>query len=276
MPEASPSLLDSVRHALVVHAHPDDEALAGGALLRELHERGARVTLVTCTRGELGEIVAGVLPEDTPVAELAAVRERELRGSLDALGIDEHRWLGTAPARAAGLEPREYRDSGMRWLRPGLAGPADETDLRALSVAPVEEVIGDLAAVIAHDTPDLVISYDATGGYGHPDHVRAREASLAAARAECASRSLSSRASAASQPRSATSNGSSSSSTGRRSSRRSAATARSSRSTTTVQVLCTPAGSGRTCTSRSGCGKSSRRPDLTRGLEWQTISGVTL
>ncbi|MFC5124256.1 hypothetical protein ACFPRL_12920 [Pseudoclavibacter helvolus] len=95
-------------------------------------------------------------------------------------------------------------------------------------------------------------------------------------RPECASRSLSSRASAASQPRSATSNGSSSSSTGRRSSRRSAATARSSRSTTTVQVLCTPAGSGRTCTSRSGCGKSSRRPDLTRGLEWQTISGVTL
>ncbi|MGO2749509.1 MAG: PIG-L family deacetylase [Pseudoclavibacter sp.] len=183
MPEPTRSLLDSVRHALIVHAHPDDEALAGGALLRELHERGAKVTLVTCTRGELGEIVEGVLPEGTAVAELAEVRERELRGSLDALGIDAHRWLGTAPARAEGLEPREYRDSGMRWLRPGLAGPADETDLRALSVAPVEEVTADLAAVIAHDGPDLVISYDATGGYGHPDHVRAREASLAAARA---------------------------------------------------------------------------------------------
>ncbi|GAB3300782.1 PIG-L deacetylase family protein [Pseudoclavibacter terrae] len=181
MPERRASLLDSVRHVLIVHAHPDDEALAGGALLRELHERGAKVTLVTCTRGELGEIVAGVLPADTSVADLADVRERELRGSLDALGIDQHRWLGTPPARAAGLESREYRDSGMRWLRPGLAGPADDTDLRAFSVAPIEEVTTDLAAVIAHDEPDLVVSYDATGGYGHPDHVRAREASLAAA-----------------------------------------------------------------------------------------------
>ncbi|WP_271984279.1 PIG-L deacetylase family protein [Pseudoclavibacter terrae] len=181
MPERRASLLDSVRHVLIVHAHPDDEALAGGALLRELHERGAKVTLVTCTRGELGEIVAGVLPADTSVADLADVRERELRGSLDALGIDQHRWLGMPPARAAGLESREYRDSGMRWLRPGLAGPADDTDLRAFSVAPIEEVTADLAAVIAHDEPDLVVSYDATGGYGHPDHVRAREASLAAA-----------------------------------------------------------------------------------------------
>lgn len=183
MPEGGRSLLDSVRHALVVHAHPDDEVLAGGALLRELHERGARVTLVTCTRGELGEIVEGALPDATSVGELAAVRERELRGSLEALGIDEHRWLGTAPARADGLAPRDYRDSGMRWLRPGLAGPADETDLRSLSVAPLEEVTADLSAAISHDGPDLVISYDATGGYGHPDHVRAREASLAASRA---------------------------------------------------------------------------------------------
>ncbi|SJM56178.1 PIG-L family deacetylase [Gulosibacter sp. 10] len=176
-------LLDGVRHALVVHAHPDDEVLAGGALLRELHERGIRVSLVTCSRGEAGEIVAGVLPADTGDAELAAFREGELRGSIAALGIDAHYWLGAPPARAAGREARSYRDSGMRWIRPGVAGPGDERDRRSLTAAPLEEVVADLDAVLALDRPDLVIGYDDAGGYGHPDHVRAREAALAAARA---------------------------------------------------------------------------------------------
>ncbi|MGO1543894.1 MAG: PIG-L deacetylase family protein [Gulosibacter sp.] len=174
--------LDAARHVLVVHAHPDDEVLAGGALLRELHERGVRVTLVTCCRGEAGEIVAGVLPEDTDPAELAQVREQELRGSVAALGINAAYWLGLPPARAEGLEPRVYRDSGMAWIRPGLAGPADTSDQNSLTAASVEEVIADVLAATERNRPDLVISYDDAGGYGHPDHVRVREASLAAAR----------------------------------------------------------------------------------------------
>lgn len=181
MSESITELLARARRVLVVHAHPDDEALAGGALLREFHERGIRVTLVTCCRGEAGEIVAGVLPEGTDAAELSRVRERELAGSVAALGIAEAHWLGLPPIRAEGLEPRVYRDSGMRWIRPGLAGPADATDLDSLTAAPLEEVTADLRAFAAVESPDLIISYDDAGGYGHPDHVRTREATLAAA-----------------------------------------------------------------------------------------------
>ncbi|UQN14576.1 PIG-L deacetylase family protein [Gulosibacter sp. ACHW.36C] len=177
------SLLAGVHRVLVVHAHPDDEVLAGGALLRELHERGVRVALVTCSRGEAGEIVAGVLPDGTSEAELAVVREREVRGSVGALGIAAHYWLGTPPARSAGTGARVYRDSGMRWVRPGVAGPTDSSDARSLTAAPLADVVADLAAVVELERPELVVSYDDTGGYGHPDHLRAREAALAVARA---------------------------------------------------------------------------------------------
>jgi N-acetyl-1-D-myo-inositol-2-amino-2-deoxy-alpha-D-glucopyranoside deacetylase len=156
--------------------------LAGVRRALVVHENGARVALVTCSRGEAGEIVAGVLPSDTSEAELAAVREREVRGSVAALGIDAHYWLGTPPARGAGADARAYRDSGMRWVRPGVAGPADTTDDRSLTAAPLAEVVADLAAALALEAPDLIISYDDAGGYGHPDHVRAREAALACAR----------------------------------------------------------------------------------------------
>ncbi|QUY63471.1 glycosyltransferase [Gulosibacter molinativorax] len=176
------SVLEGAKRILVVHAHPDDEALAGGALLRALHERGTRVALLTCCRGEAGEIVAGVLPEGTDAAELSRVRERELAGSVSALGIAAAYWLGMPPARADGLAPRVYRDSGMRWIRPGLAGPADATDLESLTAASLEDVTADVRALAEAEAPDLIISYDDDGGYGHPDHVRTREATLAAAR----------------------------------------------------------------------------------------------
>lgn len=248
MPERD-SLLAGVRRVLVVHAHPDDEVLAGGALLRELHDRGVRVALVTCSRGEAGEIVDGVLPDRTSEAELAEVREREVRGSVEALGIAAHYWLGMPPARAAssvadaiagpdadaGEDPdtiagadagtaigadtgtkantdvnvhghagagtsacvrahafadataftdaRTYRDSGMQWVRPGVAGPADSSDARSFTAAPLAEVVADLAAVVAVERPEVIVSYDDAGGYGHPDHLRAREAALAVARA---------------------------------------------------------------------------------------------
>lgn len=171
-----------LQRVLIVHAHPDDEALCGGSLAAELEARGIAVSLLTCSRGEAGEIVEGAVPEGTSETELPRIRERELAGSVRALGIAQSMWLGEPPARATGAQPRQYRDSGMRWIREGLAGPADSSDASSLTAAPLGEVIADVEAAIAAANPELIVSYDDAGGYGHPDHVRAREAALTAAR----------------------------------------------------------------------------------------------
>ncbi|WP_241988653.1 PIG-L family deacetylase [Cryobacterium breve] len=168
-----------------MHAHPDDETIATGALIAELAARGIRVSLLTATRGEQGEVVSGPLSVLEGTDALTHERERELAGAASALGIGsaDRFWLGMPPARGAGLSPRVYRDSGMTWIRPGLAGPADDIDDDALVRAPLGEVTADVAAVIEELRPALVISYDNGGGYGHPDHVRMHEAALAASRA---------------------------------------------------------------------------------------------
>lgn len=176
----TPGILDGISSVLFAHAHPDDETLTSGALIAELVARGVRVTLLTASRGERGEIVDGVLPANADADALSRAREDELAGAVAALGLDAQYWLGESPARAAGLPPRRYRDSGMSWIRPGVAGPADDADADALSVAPLDEVVDDVAALLAVERPSLVISYDSDGGYGHPDHVRIREAALAA------------------------------------------------------------------------------------------------
>jgi N-acetyl-1-D-myo-inositol-2-amino-2-deoxy-alpha-D-glucopyranoside deacetylase len=165
---------------LFAHAHPDDETLASGGLIAELVARGVRVTVLTASRGERGEIVAGALPASTDADALTRAREVQLSGAIAALGVSAQYWLGETPARAAGLPPRRYRDSGMTWIRPGLAGPAADADADALSVAPLIEVVDDVAELLAVERPSLVISYDSGGGYGHPDHVRIRDAALAA------------------------------------------------------------------------------------------------
>jgi N-acetyl-1-D-myo-inositol-2-amino-2-deoxy-alpha-D-glucopyranoside deacetylase len=177
---SAPGILDGVSSVLLAHAHPDDETLASGGLIAELVARGVRVTVLTASRGERGEIVAGALPASTDADALTRAREDELAGAIAALGVSAQYWLGEAPARSSVLPPRRYRDSGMTWIRPGLAGPADDADADALSVAPLGEVVDDVAAVLAVERPSLVISYDSGGGYGHPDHVRIRDAALAA------------------------------------------------------------------------------------------------
>jgi len=176
------SLLDGHASVLFVHAHPDDETISTGALIVELVARGSRVHLLTASRGERGEVVAGPLTALAGTDALARERENELERATGILGIDQRFWLGEAPARSAGQPPRRYRDSGMVWIRPGLAGPADDAADDALSVAPLAEVTGDIVALISTLRPALVISYDDGGGYGHPDHVRAHDATLAACR----------------------------------------------------------------------------------------------
>ncbi|TFC89492.1 GlcNAc-PI de-N-acetylase [Cryobacterium sp. TMT3-29-2] len=176
------SLLHGVSTVLFVHAHPDDETIATGALIAELVARGIRVSLLTATRGEQGEVVPGPLSVLEGTDALTRERERELAGAAATLGIDGRFWLGMPPARATGLPPRAYQDSGMTWIRPGLAGPADDIDDDALVRAPLGEVTADVAALIGLLEPALVISYDNGGGYGHPDHVRMHEAAVAASR----------------------------------------------------------------------------------------------
>jgi len=172
----------SAERILFVHAHPDDESITTGGTIATLVADGAAVTVLTCTRGELGEVIPADLQYllESPEA-LGAYREGELAAAMRALGVTDHRWLGDADARWIDLEPRRYLDSGMRWGASGTAEALDLSDERSLSAAPVSAVTADIAAVIADIDATAVISYDARGGYGHPDHVRAHDAAQRAA-----------------------------------------------------------------------------------------------
>ncbi len=157
--------------AVFLHAHPDDETLATGALIAELAARGIDVALVTATRGERGEVVPGPLAALAGTPELIARREHELAGACAALGVGEHVFLGQAPARDGDRPPRVYRDSGMRWVTPTLAGAAEPIEPESLVAAGVDGPAADLAAYLWQLHADVVLSYDQDGGYGHPDHV---------------------------------------------------------------------------------------------------------
>ncbi len=166
---------------LFVHAHPDDESISTGGTIATLIDRGARVTVVTCTRGELGEVIPAELKYLEGSGErLAEVRTAELASAMAILGVTDHRFLGDANARWADRAPRRYTDSGMQWGEHG-AEPLSTTSEDSLCAAPLGEVAADLATVIDAIKPDAVVSYDAHGGYGHPDHIRAYEASRRAA-----------------------------------------------------------------------------------------------
>ncbi|MGO1945668.1 PIG-L deacetylase family protein [Brachybacterium alimentarium] len=172
-------LLDEASTVLAVHAHPDDESLSTGALIAALTASGTRVELVTATRGEEGEVVPGAVePEDTRPLEL--IREAEIDEATATLGIAARHMLGTAPALAAGADPRVYRDSGMQWIREGLAGPSDTTGPDSFTRRPLEDAVADLVALIEHVRPDVVVGYDDGGTYGHPDHVQAHHVAAAA------------------------------------------------------------------------------------------------
>jgi N-acetyl-1-D-myo-inositol-2-amino-2-deoxy-alpha-D-glucopyranoside deacetylase len=166
---------------LFVHAHPDDESIATGGTIATLVDRGAGVTVLTCTRGERGEVIPGDLAHllDSHDA-LAAHREGELDRAMGILGVGDHRYLGAAGARWAGKAPRRYVDSGMVWGALG-AERVEHLDPDSLAAAEFGEVASDIAAVITDVRPDVVISYNAYGGYGHPDHIRAAQAAQRAA-----------------------------------------------------------------------------------------------
>ncbi len=185
MTESPSSVVEAPGARLVfLHAHPDDETLATGALLAWLVDRGGEPAVVTATRGEQGEVVPGPLSALAGTPQLVAHRERELAGALGVLGVADHAFLGTPPARAAGRGPRRYTDSGMRWLDAAetLAGPGGSAGADSLTAAPVDEAAADLAAYLASLGADAVVGYDVHGGYGHPDHVACHHIAGAAAR----------------------------------------------------------------------------------------------
>jgi N-acetyl-1-D-myo-inositol-2-amino-2-deoxy-alpha-D-glucopyranoside deacetylase len=168
-------------HILFVHAHPDDETIATGGTIATLVGAGSAVTVLTCTRGERGEVVPPELKHlEGDGAALAEVRSAELAAAMRALEVTDQRFLGAPGARIAGGEPRRYLDSGMRWGAQG-AEALPDADPASLVSADFGEVVSDIATVIAAVRPTAVMSYDESGGYGHPDHVVAREAALHAA-----------------------------------------------------------------------------------------------
>lgn len=162
---------------VAVHAHPDDESLATGALLATWAAAGRPVTVVTCTRGERGEVIGDALAHlegDGPA--LAAHRETELDDALTALGVADHLFLDqVGPPTGA-----RYEDSGMAWLGAGRAGSADDVPARAFVAVPLDEAAARLAHVLRARRPDVVVTYEPAGGYGHPDHVRAHQVTVRA------------------------------------------------------------------------------------------------
>ncbi|MDM8083152.1 PIG-L family deacetylase [Cellulomonas cellasea] len=173
---------------VAVHAHPDDETLATGALLATWAAAGAPATVVTCTRGERGEVIGSALAHlegDGPA--LAAHRTGELAAALARLGVRDHVFLDTVPGPAgqgpAG-EPSaaRYADSGMAWAGVGQAGRLADLPPDAFVAAPLDEAAGRLARVLRDRRPSVVATYEPGGGYGHPDHVRAHEVAMAAVR----------------------------------------------------------------------------------------------
>ena len=176
-----------VERVLFVHAHPDDETISTGATIATLVAAGAQVTVLTCTRGERGEVIPADLQHLLASPEtLGGHREAELAAALTALGVTDSRILGNPNARWKGREPRRYRDSGMQWRADGVAtaiaaAGVDESDAHSLTAADAGEVAADIAAVMIDVEPDVVVSYAADGGYGHPDHIRAHEATRIAA-----------------------------------------------------------------------------------------------
>ena len=146
---------------LTVHAHPDDEASKGAGTVARYHDEGVRTVLVTCTGGEAGDILNPAMDRPEVVADLPAVRRRELARAADIIGYDEVVLLG-------------YRDSGMPDT-PANAHP------EAFANAPLDEAVGRLVEVIRRERPQVVVTYpDDQSGYPHPDHLRVHDISVLA------------------------------------------------------------------------------------------------
>ena len=148
---------------LLVHAHPDDETINNGATMALYASLGAKVTLVTCTRGEEGEVLVSGLSHLASSHQdlLGAHREIELANAMKALGISDYRFLG------------HYRDSGMM-------GTDQNNRPDVFWQAGLDSAARELVNIIEEVKPHVLITYDEIGGYGHPDHIQAHRVAMRA------------------------------------------------------------------------------------------------
>ena len=158
----------SAKRLLLVHAHPDDETINNGVTMAKYAADGINVTLVTCTRGEEGEVLVDSLLNlaSSKDDKLGEHREVELKNAMDELGIKDFRFLG-APNK-------KWRDSGMM-------GTPQNDRKDVFWQADLDEVANELVKIILETKPQVLITYDEFGGYGHPDHIKAQQIAMRAA-----------------------------------------------------------------------------------------------
>jgi LmbE family N-acetylglucosaminyl deacetylase len=153
---------------MTIHAHPDDEAIGTGGILKRYSNRGIQTVLVLATKGEAGEI-DGRVPVGDERAHTADLRLRELQCSREILGITRVHFL-------------DYRDSGM-------AGSLENKQPGAFAAADPEEATKRLVRIIRQEKPHVITTYNQKGTYGHPDHIAVNQITMrafrAASRSDC-------------------------------------------------------------------------------------------
>ena len=160
--------VSAAKRLLLVHAHPDDETINNGVTMAKYAASGAQVTLVTCTRGEEGEVLVTELANlaSDKDDKLGEHREVELKDAMAQLGINDFRFLG-APNK-------KWRDSGMMGTTQNERGDV-------FWQADLDEASHELVKIILETKPQVLITYDEFGGYGHPDHIKAHRVAMRAA-----------------------------------------------------------------------------------------------
>ncbi|WP_019872774.1 N-acetyl-1-D-myo-inositol-2-amino-2-deoxy-alpha-D-glucopyranoside deacetylase [Sporichthya polymorpha] len=155
------------RRIVLVHAHPDDEVINSGIVMAKYAAEGVHVTLVTCTLGEEGEVLVPELAHLAADADdaLGPHRISELADAMAALGVTDFRFLGG---------PGRYRDSGMM-------GVASNDRENCFWRAELDEAAAHLVEVLREVRPQVLVTYDENGGYGHPDHIQAHRVTMRAA-----------------------------------------------------------------------------------------------
>jgi N-acetyl-1-D-myo-inositol-2-amino-2-deoxy-alpha-D-glucopyranoside deacetylase len=159
--------VSAAKRLLLVHAHPDDETINNGVTMAKYAASGAQVTLVTCTRGEEGEVLVTELANlaSDKDDKLGEHREVELKDAMVQLGINDFRFLG-APNK-------KWRDSGMM-------GTTQNDRGDVFWQADLDEASHELVKIILEIQPQVLITYDEFGGYGHPDHIKAHRVAMRA------------------------------------------------------------------------------------------------
>jgi len=160
--------VSAAKRLLLVHAHPDDETIGNGVTMAKYATAGTQVTLVTCTRGEEGEVLLSELANlaSDKDDKLGEQRIIELKNAMYELGIKDYRFLG-APNK-------KWRDSGM------MGTPQNDRN-DVFWQTDLDEAALELVKIILETKPQVLITYDEFGGYGHPDHIKAHRVAMRAA-----------------------------------------------------------------------------------------------